>query len=50
MYPDQRIVEWDEEGGTDTLHIPDPYFLFYLRSSPEAEAARQVSLNLLTPR
>jgi hypothetical protein len=35
MYPDQRIVEWDDEGGTDTLHIPDPYFLFYLRSSPK---------------
>jgi hypothetical protein len=33
MYPAQRIVEFDEETGTDTLSIVDPYWLFYLRSS-----------------
>jgi hypothetical protein len=31
MYPEQRIIEWDEE--TDTLTVVDPYLLFYLRSS-----------------
>jgi hypothetical protein len=34
-YPDQRIVEFDDETGTDTFSIVDPYWLFYLRSSPK---------------
>ena len=33
MYPEQRIVEWDDEAGT--LTVVDPYFLFYVRSSPK---------------
>lgn len=33
MYPEQRIVEWDDEA--DILTIVDPYFLFYVRSSPK---------------
>lgn len=33
MYPSQRIVEFDDEAGADTLSIVDPYWLFYLRSS-----------------
>lgn len=33
MYPEQRIVEWDEEA--DTLTVVDPYFLFYVRSAPK---------------
>jgi hypothetical protein len=32
-YPDQRIVEFDDEIGIDTFSIVDPYWLFYLRSS-----------------
>ncbi len=32
-YPDQRIVEFDSEGGSDTFSIVDPYWMFYLRSS-----------------
>jgi hypothetical protein len=30
MYPDQRVLEWDED---DIMEIEDPYFLFYLRWS-----------------
>lgn len=30
MYPDQRVVEWEED---EILEIEDPYFLFYLRWS-----------------
>ncbi len=33
MYPEQRIVEWDDEA--DILSVVDPYFLFYMRSSPK---------------
>lgn len=29
--PTHRVIEWDE--GKQILHIPDPYFLFYLRWS-----------------
>lgn len=35
MYPSQRIVEFDDESGTDTFSIVDPYWLFYLRASPK---------------
>ena len=37
MYPDQRIVEWDEGAGNETLNIVDPYLLFYLRASNRLE-------------
>jgi len=30
MYPDQRVVEWEED---EIMEIEDPYFLFYLRWS-----------------
>lgn len=30
MYPDQRVLEWDED---DIMEIADPYFLFYARWS-----------------
>ncbi len=30
MYPDQRVLEWDND---DIIEIEDPYFLFYLRWS-----------------
>lgn len=30
MYPDQRVLEWDDD---DIMEIEDPYFLFYLRWS-----------------
>lgn len=30
-FPDERALEWDDE--KDTLYIPDPYLLFYLRWS-----------------
>jgi hypothetical protein len=33
MYPTQRIVEWDDSAGAETLSIVDPYLLFYLRAS-----------------
>ena len=36
-YPDQRIVEFDSEGGSDTFSIVDPYWLFYIRSSSKLE-------------
>jgi hypothetical protein len=39
MYPQQRIVEWDEEA--DNLTIVDPYFLFYTRSSPKLRQLAQ---------
>lgn len=32
-FPDERAIEWDDE--KDTLYIPDPYLLFYLRWSDE---------------
>jgi len=35
MYPEQRIIEWDDEA--DILSIVDPYFLFYVRSSPKLD-------------
>lgn len=38
MYPNQRIIDFDDEAATDTLSIVDPYFLFYLRSSTKLEA------------
>ena len=43
MYPTQRIVEFDEETGTDTLSIVDPYWLFYLRSSPKLNSLAKQS-------
>lgn len=33
MYPEQRIIEWDDEVGSGTLSIVDPYLLFYIRHS-----------------
>jgi hypothetical protein len=33
MYPEQRIIEWDEDNVTEVLNIVDPYFMFYIRSS-----------------
>lgn len=33
MYPEQRIIEWDDEIGSGTLSIVDPYLLFYIRNS-----------------
>lgn len=35
MYPDQRVLEWDED---DIVEIADPYFLFYLRWSGKLTA------------
>lgn len=32
-FPDERALEWDDE--KETLYIPDPYLLFYLRWSDE---------------
>jgi hypothetical protein len=29
----QRALEWDRSSEVETLHIADPYFLFYLRAS-----------------
>jgi hypothetical protein len=29
--PTHRVLEWDDQ--KEVLHIPDPYFLFYLRWS-----------------
>ncbi len=29
----ERIVEWEERGGSGALHIIDPYFLYYIRHS-----------------
>jgi len=34
-FPDERAIEWDDE--KDTLYIPDPYLLFYLRWSDELD-------------
>jgi hypothetical protein len=31
MYPDERVVEWDEDDSI--LDVVDPYFLFFLRNS-----------------
>ncbi|MBV1795632.1 hypothetical protein [Siccirubricoccus sp. G192] len=31
----ERIIEWDERGGSGAFHIIDPYFLFYLRHSSQ---------------
>jgi len=33
MYKDQRIFEWDDQVGSGTLSIVDPYLLFYIRHS-----------------
>lgn len=34
-FPDERAIEWDDE--KDTLYLPDPYLLFYLRWSGELD-------------
>jgi len=31
MYPNQRVIEWDDD--ENVLDVVDPYFLFYLRWS-----------------
>jgi hypothetical protein len=36
MYPDQRVVEWDDD--ESRLDIIDPYFLFYLRWSDKLDS------------
>lgn len=37
MHSNQRIIDFDDEAGAGTLSIVDPYWLFYLRSSPKLE-------------
>ena len=37
MYRAQRIVEFDDEAGVDTLSIVDPYWLFCLPASNKLE-------------
>lgn len=38
MYPDQRVLEWDED---DIVEIADPYFLFYVRWSGKLNTLAQ---------
>jgi hypothetical protein len=38
MFPDQRVLEWDNDN--QLLDIVDPYFLFYLRWSDKMESLR----------
>lgn len=38
MYPDQRVIEWDEDNYL--LDVIDPYFLFYLRWSEKLHSLR----------
>jgi hypothetical protein len=36
--PGQSPLEWDKPGEVETMHIVDPYFLFYLRASRKLDS------------